>query len=191
MPTMGGRSSEPTGLRGTISWIAQGSVGRIEKRLSQMNATAQQNKSATVELITFLIGKQEFCVDVMSVREIRVFTPVTPVAHAPSFVRGMINLRGVVLPVIDLAARLGLPPTEASTRHAFLVVEVRAQVVGLLVEGVTEILTVSRELIQSTPDVASRIAKEFVSGIVTTENRMISLLALDAILPAVVEKAAA
>ncbi|TPW03517.1 MAG: purine-binding chemotaxis protein CheW, partial [Alphaproteobacteria bacterium] len=62
------------------------------------------------ELITFLVGSQEFCVDVMSVREIRVWTPATPLAHAPSYVCGVINLRGAVLPIIDFAARLGMTP---------------------------------------------------------------------------------
>src|ERR1700682_3157607 len=115
--------------------------------------------AASREMITFLIGRQEFCVDVMSVREIRVWTPATPVAHAPSFVCGVINLRGTVLPIIDFAARLGFPPTEPTTRHAILVVQIGDQTLGLLVEGVSEIMTISQERIQPTPDVASKMAK--------------------------------
>ena len=149
------------------------------------------DSAASREMITFLIGAQEFCVDVMVVREIRVWTPATPVAHAPSFMCGVINLRGLVLPIIDFAARLGFPPTEPSTRHAILVVQIGDQTVGLLVEGVSEILTISQDLIQPTPDVASRMAKDFVSGIVATDGRMISLIALDAILPPSEEQDAA
>jgi purine-binding chemotaxis protein CheW len=129
-------------------------------------------------MITFLVGAQEFCIDVMSVREIRVWTPATPIAHAPSYVAGVINLRGTVLPIIDFAARLGFPPAEPTTRHAILVAQIGEQTVGLLVEGVSEILTITEDLIQPTPDVASEIAREFVSGIVATQNRMISLVAL-------------
>src|SRR5260370_4338395 len=139
--------------------------------------------AAAREMITCLIGSQEFCVDVMSVREIRVWTPATPVAHAPSFVCGVINLRGTVLPIIDFPARLGFPPTEPSTRHAILVVQIGDQTVGLLVEGVSEILTISQDLIQPTPHVTSKMAKDFVSRILATYRRMISLIALDAILP--------
>jgi purine-binding chemotaxis protein CheW len=139
--------------------------------------------TALREMVTFLIGTQEFCIDVMVVREIRVWTPATPVAHAPGFVCGVINLRGTVLPIIDFSARLGLPPTEPTTRHAILVVQIRDQIIGLLVEGVSEILTISQDIIQPTPDVASQTAKDFVSGIIATEGRMISLIALDAILP--------
>jgi purine-binding chemotaxis protein CheW len=139
--------------------------------------------AATREMITFLIGAQEYCIDVMTVREIRVWTPATPVAHAPDFVCGVINLRGAVLPIIDFAARLGLQATAPTTRHAILVVQIHNQTVGLLVEGVSEILTIAQELIQPTPDVASQTAKDFVSGIIATDGRMISLVALDAILP--------
>ena len=147
--------------------------------------------AAAREMITFLIGAQEFCIDVMSVREIRVWTPATPVAHAPDFVCGVINLRGKVLPIIDFAARLGFPPTEPTTRHAILVVEIDDQTIGLLVEGVSEILTISQDRIQPTPDVASQMAKDFVSGIVAIDGRMISLIALGAIVPPSDEQAAA
>lgn len=142
------------------------------------------------ELITFLVGSQEFCVDVMSVREIRVWTPATPLAHAPSYVCGVINLRGAVLPIVDFAARLGMTPTQATTRHAILVVQIREQAVGLLVEGVSEILTITSDLVQPIPDVASRATREFVNGIVATQGRMISMITLDAMLPEPLEAAA-
>ena len=140
--------------------------------------TSKKDGAKSREMITFLVGAQEFCIDVMSVREIRVWTPATPIAHAPSYVAGVINLRGTVLPIIDFAARLGFPPAEPTTRHAILVAQIGDQTVGLLVEGVSEILTITEDLIQPTPDVASEIAREFVSGIVATQNRMISLVAL-------------
>lgn len=156
-----------------------------------MQPLQRSDSAATRELITFLIGRQEFCVDVMAVREIRVWAPATPVAHAPSFMCGVINLRGAVLPIIDFAARLGFPPTEPSTRHAILVVEIGCQAVGLLVEGVSEILTVHQDMIQPIPDVASDVAKQFVNGIVGTDGRMISLITLDAVLPPTEQQLAA
>jgi purine-binding chemotaxis protein CheW len=143
-----------------------------------MSMNSKKDGAKSREMITFLVGAQEFCIDVMSVREIRVWTPATPIAHAPSYVAGVINLRGTVLPIIDFAARLGFPPAEPTTRHAILVAQIGDQTVGLLVEGVSEILTITEDLIQPTPDVASEIAREFVSGIVATQNRMISLVAL-------------
>lgn len=142
------------------------------------------------ELIAFRIGAQEFCVDIMSVREIRGWTPVTALPQSPGFVRGVVNLRGAVLPIIDLAARLGFPPAEPTARHVIIVAQIDHQVVGLLVDAVSDILTVTDDLVQATPDVASDMAKTFVRGVLAIEQRMISLIALDHVLPAMERDAA-
>ncbi|MGO9132975.1 MAG: chemotaxis protein CheW [Methylovirgula sp.] len=142
------------------------------------------------ELMAFRIGAQEFCVDIMAVREIRGFTPATPLPQSPGFVRGVINLRGAVLPIIDLSARLGFPPAEPTARHVIMVVQVDKQAVGLLVDAVSDILTVSSESVQPTPDVASEMAKSFVRGVLAIDGRMISLIALDNVLPPAESEAA-
>ena len=142
------------------------------------------------ELISFRIGSQEFCVDIMSVREIRGWTPATPLPHSPGFVRGVINLRGAVLSIVDLAARLGLKETEPSARHVIIVAQVGNQVVGLLVDAVSDILTVTGDSIQPTPDVASDMARSFVRGVLAIDGRMISLITLDQVLPPAEREAA-
>ena len=143
-----------------------------------------------VELMAFRIGSQEFCVDIVSVREIRGWTPATALPHSPDFVRGVINLRGVVLPIVDLAARLGLARVEPTSRQVIIVAQVGTQIVGLLVDAVSEILTVTDDMIQPTPDVASEMAKTFVRGVLAINERMISLIALDEILPKTLRDAA-
>lgn len=148
--------------------------------MSEKQAT---HSSDGVELIAFRIGAQEFCVDIVSVREIRGWTPATALPHSPAFVRGVINLRGVVLPIVDLAARLGLASVEPTSRHVIVVAQVGKQIVGLLVDAVSEILTVADDMVQPTPDVASTMAKTFVRGVLAIDQRMISLIALDEILP--------
>jgi methyl-accepting chemotaxis protein/chemotaxis signal transduction protein len=148
-----------------------------------MTEIARSTGTTPQELITFRVGGQEFCVDVMSVREIRGWTPATPVPKAPSFVRGVINLRGTVLPIVDLAARLGFKPAEPTARHAIMVTQVHRQVVGLLVDGVSDIVTITQDNIQPTPDVASDMAKTFVRGVIVLEGRLISLITLDNLLP--------
>jgi purine-binding chemotaxis protein CheW len=135
------------------------------------------------ELISFRIGAQEFCVDIMAVREIRGWTPATPLPHAPAYVRGVINLRGTVLPIVDLAERLGLPPSEPTQRHVIIVAQVAKQVVGLLVDAVSDILTVGEDLVQPPPDVASERVRLFVRGLLAIEKRMVSLISLDRVLP--------
>jgi purine-binding chemotaxis protein CheW len=135
------------------------------------------------ELISFRIGAQEFCVDIMAVREIRGWTQATALPQSPDFVRGVINLRGAVLPIVDLAARLGFESSETTARHVIIVAQIGPQLIGLLVDAVSDILTVTDDLIQPTPDVASDTAKTFVRGLMAIEGRMISLIGLDHVLP--------
>lgn len=136
------------------------------------------------ELITFAIGKQDFCIDVMSVREIRGWTPTTMLPHSQPFVRGVINLRGAVLPIVDLAVRLGFPPAETMARHVIIVVQVGSQFVGLLVDAVSDIIATSEDEILPPPDVASDMAKRFVCGLIAREGRMVSILSLENVMPA-------
>jgi purine-binding chemotaxis protein CheW len=145
-----------------------------------------QSRAATnlaKEVIAFHIGAQTFCIDIMAVREIRGWTPATPLPHSPNFVRGVINLRGAVLPVIDLATRLGLMQSEPTARHAVIVVQCASQVVGLLVDAVSNILTLTPDAIQPTPEVASEIARTFVKGVVASGDSMISVLTIQNLLP--------
>lgn len=106
------------------------------------------------ELIAFRIGQQEFCINIMAVREIRGWTVATALPHSPDYLRGVINLRGAVLPIIDLAIRLGLPSSEPTARNVIIVAQIGQQQIGLLVDAVSDILTLNEEHIQPTPDVA-------------------------------------
>jgi purine-binding chemotaxis protein CheW len=135
------------------------------------------------ELVAFRIGEQEFCIDIMAVREIRGWTQATPVPHAPAYVKGLINLRGTVLSVIDLAVRFGFEPREPSARSVVIVVEVNGQLVGLLVDAVSDILATSLDSVQPTPNVSSELATKFIKGVLAVDSRMISLIQLDGILP--------
>ena len=144
---------------------------------------AQGHAAGMKELISFRIGAQEFCVDIMAIREIRGWTAATALPQSPSFVRGVINLRGAVLPIVDLASRLGFESTEASDRNVIIVAQIGEQVVGLLVDAVSDILTVTDDVIQPTPDVASETAKSFIRGLIAMDGRMISLIGLERVLP--------
>lgn len=148
-----------------------------------MTNLAQNLTHGGRELIAFRIGDQEFCVNVMSVREIRGWTPVTPMPHAPSYVLGVLNLRGAVLPIIDMSARLGMRPAEPTVRHVIIVAQVKNKIVGLLVEAVSDILTIRDEHIQPTPDMSSEFERTFARGILAIEGRMICLIELEAVFP--------
>jgi len=135
------------------------------------------------ELISFRIADQEFCLDIMAVREIRGWAPATPLPHSPPYVRGVINLRGAVLPILDLKGRLGLGPCEPSARSVIIVVHIGSRLVGLLVDAVSEILAADQSAIQPTPNVGCDTVGRFVRGIIAQEGRMISWIALDDIMP--------
>jgi purine-binding chemotaxis protein CheW len=135
------------------------------------------------ELIAFRIGDQEFCIDVMSVREIRGWTPATPMPYAPPYVLGVINLRGAVLPIMDLSTRLGMRPSEPTVRHVIIVTQVRRHTIGLLVEAVSDIVTINEDIIQPTPELASDLQKQFARGILAIEGRMVCLIELETLFP--------
>jgi purine-binding chemotaxis protein CheW len=157
-----------------------------------MSATIQAdpaNQAGNRELIAFRVGRQEFCINVMMVREIRGWTAATRLPRSPRYVRGVINLRGAVLPIVDLAIRLGLPASEPTARNVIIVVQIGQQQVGLLVDAVSDILTASNASIQPSPDVTSELVKTFVKGLLPVDGRMISLISLDNALPRELEAA--
>jgi purine-binding chemotaxis protein CheW len=131
------------------------------------------------QFITFLSGDQEFGANIMTIREIRGWTETTPLPHSPDYVRGVINLRGVVLPVVDLKARLGRGLTDANPKHVIIVVNAGDRILGLLVDAVSDILTARASDIQETPDLARDASSAFVEGIAVLDQRMVTILGLE------------
>ncbi|MBS0471273.1 MAG: purine-binding chemotaxis protein CheW [Proteobacteria bacterium] len=144
-----------------------------------MSTETIENASIRRQFITFHSGDQEFGADIMAIREIRGWTKTTSLPHAPDFVRGVINLRGVVLPVVDLKARLGRGCTDPDPKHVVVVVKAGERTIGLLVDAVSDILTVTAGDIQPTPDLARDAQAEFVEGIAVLDNRMVTILSMD------------
>ena len=144
-----------------------------------MSLNAQESAHDRRQYITFLATGQEFAADIMTIREIRGWTDTTCLPHVPDYVRGVINLRGMVLPVIDLKARLGLGLTEATPKHVIIVVKSAEKTIGLLVDAVSDILTVTSAEIQSVPEVVRESQNEYVEGIAVLDGRMVTLLAMD------------
>lgn len=139
--------------------------------------------TSEVELLSFRLADEEYSVDIMSVREIRGWTRATPLPHAPAHVRGVINLRGTVLPVVDLSVRLGMAPVEGDARNVIIVVQVGSQTAGLLVDAVSDILALPRSELQTPPELAADTAHSFIEALTIVEGRMIRVLDLTAVLP--------
>jgi purine-binding chemotaxis protein CheW len=139
-------------------------------------------KSTTRELISITVGGQLFALDIMSVREIRGWTTSTPLPHAPAYVLGMINLRGTVLPVLDLACFLTLPPCTPDKSSVVVVANINDQPVGLLVDAVCDIINVQDSEIQNPPDMGGN-QQGVVRGVVTIGENIVTLLELSGAVP--------
>lgn len=148
-----------------------------------MTADHSKQNSSEVELLSFRLAEEEYSVDIMSVREIRGWTRATPLPHAPAHVRGVINLRGTVLPVVDLSVRLGMAPVEGDARNVIIVVQIGTQTAGLLVDAVSDILALPRSELQTPPELAADTAHNFIEALTIVEGRMIRVLDLAAVLP--------
>ncbi len=133
------------------------------------------------ELITFEVAGQVFGLDIMAIREIRAWTPVTKLPRVPAHVAGVVNLRGTVLPVVDLAARLGWAPTEATSRHAIIVTQLGGQVSGWIVESVSDIVTLPGDALQPAPATGSDSVVQFLEGLAAIDDHMVQVLNLAAL----------
>ena len=138
-----------------------------------------QTSEGSRQYIKFLATGQEFATDIMGVKEIRGWTDTTTVPHAADYVRGVINLRGQVLPVIDLKARLGMGPTDATTSHVIMVLQNNERAVGILVEAVLDIMSLTATDIQPMPELVRESRNDYVEGMAVLDGKMVTLLAID------------
>ncbi|MEM6941812.1 MAG: chemotaxis protein CheW [Pseudomonadota bacterium] len=134
--------------------------------------------TSSSELLTFRLADQEYALDIMSVREIRGWTRATPLPHAPHYMKGVINLRGTVLPVMDLALRLGLPQREQNERNVIIVVNYEDTMTGLLVDAVSDIVALTSDDLQPPPELSSGASQGVVSALSLIDDRMIRVLDL-------------
>ncbi|CAM3271782.1 chemotaxis protein CheW [Paracoccus nototheniae] len=149
-----------------------------------MLQSISHNVAGKSDVVAFKLADQDFCIDIGLVREIRGWTPTTVLPHAPGYVKGVINLRGAVVTVVDMSARLGFGPAQPSHRHVVIIAMHAGRVVGLLADLVSDILTISDDSMQGVPDIASNPAREFITGMITLEDgRILRKIDLAQLLP--------
>lgn len=145
----------------------------------QPNKGGTLSESTIRQFISFTIGDEEYGVDIMAIREIKGWADTTELPNTPIYMRGVINLRGAIVPILDLRARFGSRMTEATARNVIIVVAVGSRVAGIMVDAVADILAVPAEQIQPVPQLDQGAAAGFLTGLVTVEGRMVALLDLD------------
>lgn len=146
-----------------------------------MPAPLPASHGAAMEFVTFTTAGQSYCLEITQIREIRRWVSVTALPHAPADVLGVMNLRGTVIPIIDLAVRFGLGRTELNARNVVIIVAFGGQTLGLMVEAVSEILTVRDDQIRETPQIQSHVTRQSIQGLIATEGDMTRIIDLNAI----------
>lgn len=153
---------------------------------TSINAKAQKEMKAQTEellqLVSFNIGQEEFGLDIQSIQEINRMVDITRVPNAPEFVSGVINLRGKVIPIIDLRKRFGFSPKENDRNTRIIVVELVGMVVGFVVDSVSEVLRIPKSITEPPPAIVAGIGSEYITAVAKLENRLLILLDLERIL---------
>jgi len=139
--------------------------------------------AASTQFISFAIGDDQYGVDIMAVREIKGWSEITHLPKQPEYVRGVLNLRGAIVPIIDLRCRFGQGRTEATPLHIVIIVQIASRPVGLLADRVLDIVTFESGNVQPLPRIANSSRTDFLSGLVTLESGMIALIDLPNLLP--------
>ncbi|MEM1208281.1 MAG: chemotaxis protein CheW [Planctomycetota bacterium] len=132
-----------------------------------------------LQLVTFVIGDEEFAVPILAVQEINRMLQITRVPQSPPYVEGVINLRGKIIPVINLRGRFGMDKLEDNADTRIIVVEVNDRVIGFTVDRVNEVLRIAADIVDPAPQMASGLDAEYIQGVGKLEDRLLILLSLD------------
>lgn len=146
------------------------------------DAVKQDSSNELLQLVSFNIGQEEFGVDILKVQEIIRMISVTHVPNSPYYVDGVINLRGKVIPIIDLRIRLGLPRKDHDKDTRIIVVELEGKIIGFVVDAVSEVLRIPKNITEPPPVLASGVDTSYITAVGKLEDRLLILLDLDKVL---------
>ena len=135
----------------------------------------------SAQYLTFTLDGEEYAVDILRVQEIRGYSSVTSIPNAPAYVKGVMNLRGTVVPVFDIRLKFGMEPRAYDRFTVIVVVNVGSRVVGLIVDSVSDVLDIPADAIQPTPDLGTGVDTTVMQGIARTNDRLVTLLDIDAV----------
>jgi purine-binding chemotaxis protein CheW len=133
--------------------------------LASLGATTAKEAQAGGEFLTFRLGEEEYGIDILRVQEIRSYEQPTRIANAPSFIKGVVNLRGVIVPIIDLRLKLGCGTAEYNGFTVVIVLNVRGRVVGAVVDSVSDVLELGKDHIKPAPELSAQIDAHYITGI--------------------------
>jgi purine-binding chemotaxis protein CheW len=134
------------------------------------------------QYLTFPLGGQEYGVEILKVQEIRGYSPITPIPNTPPHIRGVMNLRGVIIPVVDLRRKLSMPAADYNAFTVIIVVTVGAKVIGLVVDGVSDVLNIAPTAVQPTPDFGGQVDARYIEGLARAGDKLVVLLDIERVI---------
>jgi len=139
----------------------------------------QNSKTKQRELLTFTIGSEEYCIDILKVQEIRGYDNVTRIANTPEFIKGVLNLRGNIVPIIDLRLKLGLGTPSYDETTVVIILNMAQRVLGAVVDGVSDVISLDEVAIRPAPEFGSVLDTQYVLGLAPHEDRMLILVDIE------------
>jgi purine-binding chemotaxis protein CheW len=147
-------------------------------------ASSQQQAGASNEYLTFTLGDEEYGVDILKVQEIRGYEAVTRIANAPAFIKGVANLRGTIVPIVDMRIKFNLGEPVYDQFTVVIILNIAGRVVGMVVDSVSDVIALSPEQVRPAPDFASSFDTRYITGLGTVEERMLILVDIERLMSA-------
>lgn len=141
-------------------------------------AAAAANQTAN-EFLTFILGSEEYGLEILKVQEIRGYDAITHIANAPAFIKGIVNLRGIIVPIIDMRIKFNLGKVEYNEFTVVIILNVASRVMGIVVDGVSDVITLSAEQVKPAPDFAAHLDTDYIIGLGTVDERMLILMDIE------------
>ena len=141
--------------------------------------TANTSGSAGGEFLTFTLGKEEYGMDILKVQEIRGYDAVTAIANTPAFIKGVINLRGIIVPIVDLRIKFNLSKVDYDQFTVVIILNLSKRVVGVVVDSVSDVLTLTTDQIKAAPSLSTSLDTKYIMGLGTVEQRMLILVDIE------------
>ncbi|NMC20141.1 MAG: chemotaxis protein CheW [Thermogutta sp.] len=154
----------------------------LHEQEAPVQELAHREGSGTLQLVSFRLGQEEYAVEITKVQEIILMGEITKVPQTPAYIKGLINLRSSVIPIVDLRLRFGLPPQDGTDETRIMVVNVRGKTIGIIVDAVSEVLRISRDQIAPPPPTVAGLGREYLTGLVKLDKRLLILLDIERIL---------
>jgi purine-binding chemotaxis protein CheW len=145
-------------------------------------AQTASTRVAAGEYLTLRLGAEEYAIDILRVQEIRSYEQPVHMVNSPSFIKGVINLRGVIVPIVDLRLKLSMPSAEYTDFTVVIILNIRGTVVGAVVDGVSDVVTLDAKVVRPAPQFESAIDARFILGLANLDERMLVVIDMDALL---------